>query len=98
MNHPNELDLNKQLDEQRKNIDLIDEQILELFIKRMETVANINHIKQELQLPTLISSREKDMMITLIEKYKNSSYLDYLLELQNTMISLSKQYQNNSKK
>ena len=68
------------LTEYRNKLDRIDEQILELFIKRMDIAAQIAAWKQENSLPVLDVRREKEKLAR-IEEMSPSEISDYSFTL-----------------
>jgi monofunctional chorismate mutase len=52
----------------RKEIDLLDEEMLELFLKRMEIVKKIALEKKELGLPILNQNREQEILARMTSK------------------------------
>ena len=77
----------------RSQIDEIDNEIIELFIKRMDNVKGIKHIKTLNNIPTTDSKREQEIYDKLNIKYSDSDLLEYIIELENKLIELSKLYQ-----
>ncbi len=81
------------LEEARKIINEADKEIVIAFKKRMEAVKEVINYKMANNLPILDSSREQ------IVKEKNLALLDdsilapYYLELLDTILKLSKDYQ-----
>ena len=81
------------LKEARKNIEDIDRQMAELFVRRMQCSRNIAEYKQANGIPILDSGREK----TLIEK--NDAYIvenelkPYYKQFMQGIMDISKQYQ-----
>ena len=50
------------LEEVRKEIDAIDQQLLPLFLKRMDCAKQVAEIKREQHLPVLNSNREQEIL------------------------------------
>ena len=76
------------LESLRKEIDAIDDQMMDLFVKRMTISQAIGNIKKELKLPVLDSSREKNILEKRKAALKNEnlwplyeSFLKHLFEL-----------------
>lgn len=84
----------KTLEELRKEINFIDDQILKLFEQRMNVVKDIYFIKQELNLPTFVSAREQSMKETYVKKLSNPTYENYYLQILEKYLEVSKQFQN----
>ena len=58
--------VNMELEEARKNIDKIDNEMRMLFIKRLEEVNKVIRYKKEHNLPILDVSREKEVIAPLL--------------------------------
>jgi chorismate mutase/prephenate dehydratase len=80
------------LDEIRKEIDQIDDQIKELFEKRMECVSKAAAFKAENKLPTLDSAREREIIARVTEGQPDE-FAGYTKTLFNTIFDLSRSYQ-----
>ncbi len=86
------------LDEYRKTIDQIDQEIIELYEKRMDIVKLVSIYKKENKLSTLDSSREKVMLEKNLKKIKNKDYSKYYIDILTSFIKASKLYQEDLKK
>lgn len=81
------------LDIAREEINSIDEEMIELFKKRMKAVGMVVEYKLENNLPVLDSSRE-DKLIEKNLKYLNDESLkEYYLTFFNGVLNSSKDYQ-----
>ena len=83
---------NLNLDLIRKEISAINDEMLALFIKRMELSAQVARYKKANGLPTLDRKREE----AILQKVADSTtdeFRQYALELFRTMMDLSKEYQ-----
>lgn len=82
------------LDDYRKEIDIIDKKMKDLFIKRMNLVNKVVEYKIENNLPVLDSNREKEMFsnIDINDEYRKF-YIDFLEQV----IRISKEYQEEQK-
>ena len=80
------------LDEVRKEIDVIDDSILQLFVKRMETVEKVTKIKKEQKLPVLNTAREREIL-NRIADLSPEKYEVYSRVLFSTLFELSRSYQ-----
>ncbi|MDO4846547.1 MAG: prephenate dehydratase domain-containing protein [Clostridiaceae bacterium] len=80
------------LQEYRNKIDAIDRQLVELFIERMKTSADIADYKSANYLPVLDKGRERELLLKIAdlcgEKYEN-----YGVRLYQQILELSKTYQ-----
>jgi monofunctional chorismate mutase len=80
------------LEELRKKIDNIDEQLITLFEKRMDVAAEIAVFKQANNLPTLDSGREAEKLRALSGKI--NPHLEPMAQtLFKTLFELSRGYQ-----
>lgn len=82
----------KNLTELRNEIDITDDLILELFIKRMQLVSAVAEFKIKNNIATLDSSREQAILDHVAAK--SASFAPYSTELFKTMMKLSRDYQN----
>lgn len=84
------------IDNYRKDIDIIDKQIMELFKKRMDTVHKIIEYKLDNTIPILNKDREfelkNNLMLDMTDKYK-PYYSDFL----DSLFLISKKYQSDIK-
>ena len=80
------------LDELRKKIDNIDEQLIKLFEERMNVVSEIAEYKQANNLPTLDSRRETEKLRSLSEKI-NPKLEPHAHTLFDTLFELSRNHQ-----
>ncbi|MBQ7902738.1 MAG: chorismate mutase [Oscillospiraceae bacterium] len=83
---------NLNLDLIRKEISAINDEMLALFVKRMELSAQVARYKKANGLPTLDRKREE----AILQKVADSTtdeFRQYALELFRTMMDLSKEYQ-----
>ena len=87
----------KTLDELRKEINAIDDEILKLFEQRMNVVKDVYFVKQELNLPTFVPSREQIMKETYVKKLSNPDFQNYYLQILEKYLEVSKQFQNDLK-
>jgi chorismate mutase/prephenate dehydratase len=76
----------------RKEIDGIDDEILKLFIKRMETVEKVTQVKKEQNLPVLNSSREREILNRIADATPDKFDV-YSRVLFSTMFELSRSFQ-----
>lgn len=81
------------LDEARKNINEIDEEIVQLFEKRMMAVEDVIAYKIENNLPIFDESREKEVIKRNVEKLNNKELRPYYEEYLQMMMDISKKYQ-----
>ncbi len=81
------------LEECRKNIDTIDNEILKLFVERMELVTSIADFKRENGMATEQKAREREIL-ERVSSMAGEKYGDYARILFSTLMDLSKSYQN----
>ena len=77
----------------RDLIDSIDNQIIELYVKRMEIVKEITELKIENDLPVLDQNREKIMLEKNLEKIKNDEFKKYYKDVLEGFLKASKEMQ-----
>lgn len=77
----------------RDLIDSIDNQIIELYVKRMEIVKEITKLKRESNLPILDQNREKIMLEKNLEKIKDHEFKKYYKSVLEGFLKASKEMQ-----
>ena len=77
----------------RDLIDSIDNQIIELYVKRMEIVKEITKLKIENDLPVLDQNREKIMLEKNLEKIKDVEFKKYYKSVLAGFLKASKEIQ-----
>ena len=80
------------LDKLRSEIDELDDEILKLFLRRMEIASEIADYKMKNNLSTLQKGREREILKRVSEQSKEMA--DYSRILFLTLMDLSKSYQN----
>lgn len=81
-----------ELSEIRENLDAVDDELVDLFLRRMELVRKVGEFKAEHGIPVLDRSRERDILATVrersgdMERFTNTLY--------QTLFQLSRSYQN----
>ncbi len=83
----------KNLDDLRKEIDSIDEKIIELYEKRLDVVKDVIEYKIENNIPILDSSRENLMLEKNLKKINNEEYKKYYLDVLKGYLKASKDLQ-----
>ena len=81
-----------ELKELRGHIDVIDEQIIDLFTQRMIVSASIGAYKKERNLPVLDSQREQEKLDNVAVK-AGPEMADAARELYKTIMRLSREHQ-----
>ena len=82
-----------ELKDYRKEIDVIDAELIELFARRMDVSAGIAEYKKAQGLPTLDAAREREKLRSLAKK-SPEHLRDYTVRLYSLMFELSRSYQN----
>ena len=84
------------LDEIRKEINEINDDILKLFVRRMELSALVHRYKKENGLPTTDRRREEAILQKVADN-TDEEFRQYALRLFHELIALSKEYQDSLK-
>ena len=82
-----------ELSELRNIIDGIDDQLVDLFVKRMDVAAQIAEYKKENNLPIYVPAREREKLQDVAEK-AGSGMANYTRVLYSMLFELSRSYQN----
>lgn len=80
------------LEEIRKEISAINDEMLALFVKRMELSAQVARYKIANGLPTLDRKREEAILQKVADN-TDEEYRQYALEFFQSMMNISKEYQ-----
>lgn len=80
------------IDDLRKEIDAIDQELVLLFCKRMEVSSRIADYKREHNLPVYHPGREKEVLQKVAEP-AGSELKEYVQALYKEIFQLSKRYQ-----
>ena len=80
------------LEEIRKEISAINDEMLALFVKRMELSAQVAMYKKANGLPTLDRKREEAILQKVADN-TGDEFRQYAIQLFKTMMDLSKEYQ-----
>ena len=81
------------IDDARKKINAIDEQMVRLFEERMAAVLDVLKYKKEHNLAVFDSKREEEIIKKNVELIENKELKKYYLEFFNAILSVSKKYQ-----
>ena len=81
------------LNELRNQIKSIDQDMLELFLKRMEISQSIGLYKKEHHLPILDERREKELILKQKELLNNDEMWPFYKAFLKEVMHLSKEYQ-----
>lgn len=82
-----------ELEELRKKIDVIDQEMLKLFEERMNLAYQIGQIKKERKLPILDSDREKEVINRNITLLKNQKLIPLYIKFITNLMNLSKEFE-----
>ena len=82
-----------ELERARTEIDVIDEEIRLLFIKRMNAVKSVLAFKQAYQLPVLDANREQVLKKARLEKMNEHEFKSYYESLLDALLQISKDFQ-----
>lgn len=80
------------LEELRKQIDGIDEELVKIFEKRMKTAAEIADVKRKENIPVLNTAREREIIANLTEKTDKDISV-YIRILYSLLFEMSRSYQ-----
>ncbi len=81
-----------ELNELRDQIDKIDRQLVELFIRRMNCSAAVAEYKKEHNMPVLDASRER-ALLNKVSELSGEDFEEYSRTLYSTILDLSRSYQ-----
>ena len=81
------------LDSIRKDIDIIDQEIKALFLKRMELVSLVKTYKKEHKLEVLDVKREQEVLSNQLESIEDETLKTLYEAFLKHVMSLSKAYQ-----
>ena len=81
----------------RKDINAIDDELVKLFIQRMETAGKIGSLKKEAGLPVLNVKREEEVKARLTENVPEA-FKESIDKLYDAIFSVSREYQESLKK
>lgn len=76
----------------REQIDQIDDELLELFVRRMHISSDVAEYKRQHGLPVLDAARERELLAGIAQKAEDELD-DYAVVLYSTILSLSRSYQ-----
>ena len=76
----------------RKEIDEIDKELVDLYIRRMNCSARVAEYKREHNMPVLDASRER-ALLNKISELSGSEFEEYTRTLYSTILDLSRSYQ-----
>lgn len=84
----------------RREIDLIDEELVKLFEKRLELALKVSEYKKEKSLPIFDSNRETEVINKAKSRLNNPQFEDYVEEFFTDIMEISKklQYHNSKNK
>ena len=82
-----------ELKDLRNEIDAIDDQLVQLFAKRMDVSARIAGVKKEKSMPIFVPAREREKLADVAEK-AGPEMSNYTRVLYSMLFELSRSYQN----
>ena len=80
------------LKELRAEIDKLDDELVRLFVRRMEICAQVAAYKKENNLPILMPAREQEKLLDVAEK-AGPEMAEYTRKLYHLLFELSRNYQ-----
>jgi monofunctional chorismate mutase len=80
------------IQDMRKEIDTIDDQLVQLFTQRMEVAARIADYKKENNLPIYVPDREQEKLADIAQK-AGPEMAEYAQQLYAKIFELSRDYQ-----
>lgn len=81
-----------ELENIRKDIDLLDEELLNLLIKRIDLSESVIQTKLRNNLPVLNAQRE-EQILARVSKNTPAEYEEFILEIYKAILKESKRYQ-----
>ena len=81
------------LDKQRAEIDVIDREIVSLFERRLQVALAVVRIKKENGIAIFDASREKEVIAKVQSYLKDATLKEELAEAYETLMKVSKDYQ-----
>lgn len=81
----------------RQEIDLIDIELKQLFLKRMSIIKKITDYKRENNIAITDITRETEMFHTLLMDINDDNNKKYYKEFLSNIIKISKEYQKDNK-
>lgn len=81
-----------ELKECRNKLDVIDKQLIDLFLERMDTVKQVAEYKKEHDLPILASGREQEIL-ERVRTLSGEEMAPYAQTLFETLLYVSREYQ-----
>ena len=76
----------------RKKIDIVDKDILDLVLKRLEFVDQVAKVKKANKIPVFVPGREDEILDGLVTGV-DSKYTSYVRDLFTSILDISKRYQ-----
>lgn len=80
----------------RREIDLIDEELVRLFERRLELALKVSEYKKENSLPIFDSNRETEVINKAKSRLHNPQFEDYVEEFFTDIMEISKKLQYHS--
>lgn len=83
----------RDLEDVRKDIDSIDQELIQLFLKRMDLSEEVVRYKMEHQLPIYDEDREKSVLDDAVDRTKPGAMEPYVRGFLKALMDISKVYQ-----
>lgn len=80
------------LNELRKKIDEVDEDLLKIILKRLELVDRVAEVKKANKIPVFVPGREDEILDSLTSRV-DGKYASYIRDLFTSILDVSKRYQ-----
>ena len=80
------------IQDMRKEIDAIDDQLVQLFVQRMDVAARIADYKKAENLPIFVPAREQEKLADVAQK-AGPEMANYVQKLYGTIFELGRHYQ-----
>lgn len=84
--------MGEKLEDLRKKIDEVDNDILVLILKRLELVDQVANVKRAEKIPVFVPGREDEILNRLVGEV-DSKYASYVRDLFMRVLDVSKRYQ-----
>lgn len=76
----------------RSRIDEIDQELLELILKRFDLVDQVADVKKVSKIPVFVPGREDEILDNIVSKV-DPKYSQYVRDLFTSILDISKRYQ-----
>lgn len=83
------------LDELRQSIDQIDQELVQLFERRMAVTEQVGRYKQEIGMPVLDAAREREVLAKKVDLISNPALQSDVVRLYENIMAISRRQQRN---